>query len=151
MRFQGQLSGLLAASLLAMSSWASACDLSCSFERLHSGCPANSPTEDQQAGIMSAGMNMEQENPAAIAEAEEAPQTGMILLMDVSCTHELCGRPLVSASIVGTDHREFKNAHIPAVSAMQPHLRLLESSYHRTEASPPKIAAMSPISINLRI
>jgi hypothetical protein len=150
MRLKGPLSGLLVASLLAMSSWASACDLSCSLQTLHSGCMSNFPT-DRQAGIMSAGMNMDQENSTAIAEAEPNPQVAMIPLMDVPCAHEMCGRVSVSTSAVSTDHRAFKSAHMPAVSMTHPLVRLLHSFRNRAQASPPKFAAIRPISTNLRI
>lgn len=151
MRFESQMSGLLATALLAMTSWASACDLSCSLQRLHSGCLLNASTEGQEAGSMSAEMNMGQENPAATVEADSTRHLGMILLMDVSCGHELCGRSSVAASAVGSDHRELNSSHMPAVSTMHPPLRLLKSLSIRTEASPPKIAAISSISTNLRI
>lgn len=151
MRFRGQLSLLLAASLLAMSSWASACDLSCSLQKLHSGCPTNAPAEEKPAGIMPAGMSMGLENPKAITEGDLAPQAAMILLMDVSCTHERCSRTSISASAVSTDHGEFQSARMPAVSVTPLLPRLLQGFSIRTEASPPKIAAISPVSIHLRI
>jgi hypothetical protein len=148
MHFKSLLSGLLAASLLAMSSWASACDLSCSLQRVHCGCPLTAPAEGQPAEIMSAGMNMSRKNPKAAAEVESTSQARSILVMDASCRHELCSEPADSATVIGGDHRGFSSARKPAISLT---LRLPQSFHIGTEASPPEVAAISLLFINLRI
>lgn len=152
MRFRGLLATVLTISLLALSSWASACDLSCSLQSFHPACQsATAQTEDQETGVMSVGMDMSQESRTDLAEASSDSQVGMVLLKDVSCTHEVCGQASISASAVGTDHGQFKSTHGAAVSAIQLSVNLLRPSYMKTEASPPNISAISPISINLRI
>lgn len=148
MRSKSLLSGLLAASLLAMSPWASTCDLSCSLQRDYCGCPLTAAAEDQPADIMSAGMDMGRKNPKAAAEVDWASQARAILVMDASCRHELCREPADSTNVMGTDHRGFSSSHIPAISKI---LRLPQSFPIGTEASPPKIAEINLLSINLRI
>jgi hypothetical protein len=153
MRFKGSLATVLTTFLLAMSPWGSACDLSCSLQTLRSlGCQsAGSYADHQETETMPAGMDMSQQSHAGLAEAHSDSQSGTVLLNDTSCMHEKCSQASVSVSAVRSDHGQFKRADVTAVSAIRPHVNLLLPSCIRSETSPPNIAAISPISIHLRI
>ena len=148
MRFKGLSAAVLTISLLVMSSLASACDLSCSLQRLHSGCQSGTvQTEDQQNEVMPAGMDMSQNNHTDLAEAQSDSHAAP---SDVSCTHEKCSRTSVSLSATGADHSQFKSHAVP-VDTIQLPVNLLRASYTRSETSPRKLTAISPLSIHLRI
>jgi len=153
MRLKGSLAAVLTIFLLAMSSWGSACDLSCSLQTLHSfGCQsASGLAEHQQTETMPAGMDMSQQSHTDLAEAQSDSQAGIVLLHDGSCTHEKCSQASVSVSAVRSDHGQFKRADVTAVSVIQPRVSLLLASYIKTETSPPDTPAISPVSIHLRI
>jgi len=92
---------------------------------------------------------MSQQTHIDLDEAQSDAHTGMVVLNGVSCTHQKCSQASVSA--VGTDHGQFKITHAVAVGVMPLRVNLLSRSYIKTKASPSNLAAISPISIHLRI
>lgn len=151
MRFKGSLALVLTISLLAMSSLASACDLSCSFQRILPACQsATAQTQDQQNEVMP-GMDMSHQSHQDVAEAQSNSQAGTVFLNDVSCSHEKCSQSSVSVSTVGTYHGQVKSTHAVAVSLIQIPAKLLRNSYTNSETSPHELPAISPLSIYLRI
>jgi hypothetical protein len=135
--------------LPAMTSWASACDLSCSLPQFHSICDMQGTEERAEAGhtwehVMDQ-MEMGDESSAAAQE-----QSGFIYLHD-SCTHNSCNEPSLSAIAKrGAEHRahglQFVRLELPAV-------RLMRSQKLRVvnKEGPPNLQPFDPLSVILRI
>ena len=100
---------------------------------------------------MPAGMDMSQQRPTQVAEAHSDSLPGMALLNDGSCTHEKCSQASASVFAVRSDRGQFQRAGVTAVGAIQPRVNLLLASSIESETPPSNIAAISPISIHLRI
>jgi hypothetical protein len=117
------------------------------LQRFHRACQSATAQTEAQTGTMSAGMDMSQQSQTELAMVPSDSQTGMVLLTNVSCTRDLCSQASVFASSAGTDHSQFKTL---AVSAILPANLVLHTNMEN-EAPPSRLAAISPISIHLRI
>lgn len=152
MRFKSSLAAVLTFSLLAMSSLASVCGLSCSFQSFHPACQsATDQKEDPQAGTMPPGMDMSQRSHSGLAEAQADSLPSMVLLNHVSCTHEKCSQTSLSISAAGTDHAKVRTIHSAAINVVHLPVNLFLRADLNSGASPPNLAAISPVFIHLRI
>ena len=138
--------------LLAMSSWASACDISCSLERSHSICKLQGTAPSDQVGAslsemaMDPNMVMPDEGPSIQAESE----TGSTHLHANSCTHNSCNETSVSAISKSAQHPvpalDFVTFERPRVAAITSHI-----TDTAPEREPPNPQPFDPLSVNLRI
>ena len=143
-------SALLIILLPAMTSWASACDLSCSLPQFHSSCHVQDPEDRTEGAVspkhaMDPKMEMGDESPAA---AE--PQNGFIYLHD-SCTHNSCNEPSISAIAKRAPENR---AHVLQFAPLEPPIaRSIHSERPRfvTKEDPPNLRPYDPLSVNLRI
>src|SRR5580698_6297732 len=95
---KGSLAGLLAVFLLAMSSWSSACDLSCSLADRHLGCatvPAAPPPKMAEADASK--MDMEHcPHATSVPSGEQLAASSS--LTAAPCLHEPCRQVGVSTA-----------------------------------------------------
>jgi hypothetical protein len=152
MRAKGLFSGLLAVFLLAMASWSSACDLSCSLASRHLGCEVGQAAQPSQAAeATSSKMDMEDcshadslvsdERAAAAPSATTAP-----------CLNEACRPIAVSAAAKRAAQSAQRNAaRWTAMTLIQP--AASSALFRRMERKypPPKTAPVVLLSTSLRI
>jgi hypothetical protein len=143
-------SALLMILLPAMTSWASACDLSCSLPQFHSSCHWQGPEERAEAThpsehVMDTKMEMGEESSAA-AEA----QNGFIYVHD-ACTHNSCNESSISA--IAKQAPEHRAHGLQFVGLELPTVRLIRSQKLRivNKEGPPNLQPFDPLSVNLRI
>jgi hypothetical protein len=152
MRAQGSFAGLLATLLLAMSSWSSACDLSCSLASRHLGCETSQTAQAQPpAEDAAAKMDMEHclhATPPASGEQLAAAPT----VTAVPCLHEACRQAAVSTAAKhsgqGTRQNAARWAMLVITDAAPP------SAFFRSmerDNLPPKIPPLDLLSASLRI
>jgi hypothetical protein len=143
-------SALLIILLPAMTSWASACDLSCSFPQFHSVCHPQDQEEPSEADLsaqqaMDAKMEM-----SDLISAGAPSQNGSIYLHD-PCTHNSCNELSISAIAKrAPEHRahglQFAGLELPAVGLIHSQkLRIVNKE------SRPNLQPFDPLSVNLRI
>ena len=137
---------LLALPLLAMTSWASACDLSCSLQRFHSNCKLDGadvrsaePVTASSAMVMDPTMQMPGMSPS------EDP-----VHLHATCTHNPCNETSIWAISKSAQHS------VPALQAIAldtPSVALLSSHSLRLSASlgPPTLPPFDPLSVSLRL
>lgn len=147
------LAALLVVPLLAMSSWASACDLSCSLKRPHSICerdgaamPSAEPVTWPSEMAMDPTMVMPDETSVSQVDTD-AP----IPLHADSCTHSPCNETSASAlSKSPTPHPVHALLLIgferPTVSAISLHV-----TRTTVEGGPPNTRPFDPLAVSLRI
>jgi len=149
---KGSFSGLLAIFLLAMTSWSSACDLSCSLASRRLGCEAGQSTEAPRVPEAAASkMDMENCPHATSSAAAEKPAEAPSVTT-APCVHDACRQIAVSTPAKRAAERIQRNASLwmalpmiqPASSS--PLFRLIER-----EDPPPKIPPLALLSASLRI
>jgi hypothetical protein len=134
--------------LLAMTSWASACDLSCSLERVHSGCKLSGTSASSEPTASDMDMaNMDMHDDGSVTAQ---PENGLVHLHANSCTHSPCNETSVSAISKSAQHP------VPALQLIAfERLSIAELSWqpswpqHKVE--PPSLQPFDPLAINLRI
>jgi hypothetical protein len=142
------LSGLL----LLMSSWAPACDLSCSLQPVHSQCQAAKANRVDNRGAEPTTA-MPRDHCTHASKPESGIRTSIDHPLAVSsCAHEPCSQTSTTAAAVGgVDRTQVKEVHSVVVSTVY----LAESSIHlrsiRGEAPPANIGTVVPLSVILRI
>ena len=145
MRLKTFLSALLVASLLAMSSVGSACDLACSLPKVHSCCAATTTT------VTPAGMSVSQENQAGDFTANTTSHPGMAFLLDEPRSAELCSPSAVSFAVFGVSPSDLKSVDAPAVSLPGSPPHLVRYFYPGTDTALARISAIRSALFNLRI
>lgn len=142
---------LLVACLLAMTSWASACELSCSLERFHSACKLPGTTSGEQVGAASSDMAMDPSmNMADEGSVTVEPENGLIHLHADSCTHNPCNETSVAAVSKAAQHP------VPALQLIacdrQPVATISwQVSWPSPERESLTIQPFDPLSVNLRL
>jgi hypothetical protein len=156
MRLQASISGLLAVLLLAMSSWSSACDLSCSLASYHLGCEAGQTAQTPKTAEANASqMDMADCSHATPAASDLA--SGQQLANDPSirtapCSHEACRQVAVStAAKRGADRIQQNAARWTAMATAQtaPFGSLFRPM--EREDPPPETPPLVLLSTSLRI
>ena len=141
------LAVLITVFLLAMSSWASACDLSCSLAKFHSGCQTQgaSSQEELTAETMPADMPMGQ-------DMKTAQEHDYQVHLDTKlCMHEPCSLISTPASPPQADHSQLNSLHWIAISISSPVNLWIGFHWIRVGASPPKLPATPLHVTTLRI
>lgn len=160
MRSQSLLAASLSLFLLAVSSWAFACDLSCSLRQFHSNCetqgvasPGNQVAESDSSDMaMAHDMVMPGENGDHIGMTESGAKIPMVHVVTTtaSCTHRSCGQGSSLASgKSGTDR--IQSPQSVAIDAV--HFPILSARIHGVEpqeGSPP-LGSLNPLFSSLRI
>ena len=137
---------LLALPLLAMTSWASACDLSCSLQRFHSTCkldgaamPSAEPVTASSNMVMDPNMQMPGMSPT------EAP-----VHLHATCTHNPCNETSISAISKSAQHSV---PTLQAIALDTPFVASLSYQSLRLWAAqgPPALPPFDPLSVSLRL
>jgi len=156
MRFKDSFSGLLAVLLLAMSSWSSACDLSCSLASHHLGCEASQTAQTPQTAEAAASQMDMQDCPHAASVAPDLASgeqpAAAPSLTTAPCLHEACRQAGVStAAKRGANRAQRSTAHWTAMAIAQPAVCSALFRPVEREDPPPETPPLVPLSTNLRI
>jgi hypothetical protein len=156
MHAKGPFSGLLAVFLLAMTSWSSACDLSCSLASRHLECEAEQAAQPpRMAEAATSHMDMEHCPHATsvvsgVASGEQAATEPSVTA--APCLHEACRQLAVSTAAKRAAERARRSAaRWTAMAMIQP---ASSSALFRTierEEPPPKTTPLVLLSTSLRI
>ena len=169
MRARNMLAASLAVLLLTMSSWASACDLSCALMALHSGCPTSatmsgtSPAAHQatQQGMqpaqdaMAAGMDMDHmampDDSAMNSTASDATAAAQLAGV-AACSQSPCSRITLSVA----PQRSVAHSPLPlaqtVTAAVSPLAVISQTSRtNPSNTSSPKLNPFDPLDTSLRI
>lgn len=142
---------LLVTCLLAMTSWASACDLSCSLERSHSICKLSGASASSEP-VTASDMDMANMDMHDDGSLTAQPENGLIHLHANSCTHNPCNETSVSAiSKSATQHPV--SALLQAIAFDVP--SVVAVSYHSPSFSatqtPLTLQPFDPLTVSLRL
>jgi hypothetical protein len=148
--FRRAFSAILIVSLFLMSSWASACDLSCTLAKLHSGCQTQSAassertTADSMPPDMPMGENMEssQGQDSHTGDSDFGRSAAMGHWDSKLCIHEPCSQISAPAFPPQVDHSQLDSLHSMAINVSIP--VSLSTSFHwiRIGPSPPSLLAI---------
>jgi hypothetical protein len=142
--------------LSAMTSWASACDLSCSLGQFHSVCelhgtaPSGEHVESSPSSGMAMNPNMDMPRESSMAALPQS-ETGLIHLHANSCTHNPCNETSASAtSKSATEHPlpalQLTAFELPSIAAMS-----WRTARFMPERASPRLQPFDPLSASLRI
>jgi hypothetical protein len=138
---------LLASSVVAMTSWASGCDLSCSLERIHSVCGLGwtAASEPMSPQMDMSSMDMPEHSLTAQPESN-----GLAHLHANSCTHSPCNEISISATWKSAPQPApalaLTGFERPLVSAIPGQVR-----WNIPEQKPPDLQPFDPLAVSLRI
>ncbi len=148
------LAAFLMTLLVAMTSWASACDLSCSLQHFHSLCklPGTASSVEPEA-VPSSDMdmaNMDMHDESSLT-AQPKSDNGTLHLYANSCTHDPCNETSVSALSKSATERPVHALQLiaferPSVAAIG---WQVTSSVPKRESA--TLQPLDPLSVNLRI
>jgi hypothetical protein len=153
---KGSLAGFLAVLFLAMSSWSSACDLSCSLADRHLGCAAGQAAQPAKMTEADASkMDMAHCQHARSFAPDVAPGeqlAGSSSVTTAPCVHEPCRQIALSTTGERAAQRLQRGAACwTAIAVIQP---TASSSLFRPkegEGPPPKTTPLALLSTSLRI
>jgi hypothetical protein len=146
-------STILIVSLFLMSSWASACDLSCTLTRLHSGCQTqstSSPKElsaDSMPADMPMGENMgtTQGQDSRSGDSDVSHNAAMGHWNSKLCVHEPCSQISAPAFPPQVDPSRLNSLHSIAISISTPVSLSTDFHWISIGPSPPKLLATTPL------
>jgi hypothetical protein len=138
--------------LLSIASYVPACDVSCSFQQIHSACPsgAGNAVDAQQRDSMPADMAMGDGD--AVPQSDPASATPQMPLLS-RCPHDSCGMT-VAFAFVPTKADQARLYSRPAVPKLATGIRQADVNIHfaKGEVPPAKVPVFSPlISKTLRL
>jgi hypothetical protein len=142
--------------MVAMTSWASACDLSCSLQQFHSLCKLGTTAAGEQAGAspssdMAMDANMDMSGESSLI-AELGSENGPVHLHANSCTHNPCNETSVSATAKsGTERPQVHALQLFAFQTPPGAAIRSEVTPAAPERASPKLRLFDPLSITLRI
>jgi hypothetical protein len=155
MRAKGSFSGLLAIFLLAMTSWSSACDLSCSLANRHLGCEASQVAQPPQMAEAHNSMTDMENCPHATSSlpgVASGEQAAAPTVAAAPCLHEACRQIAVSTAARRTaQHARRTAARWAAVAMIQPAAPSGLFQPMGREDPPPKTSPLALLSTSLRI
>jgi hypothetical protein len=156
MRFKGSFCGLLAILLFAMSSWSSACDLSCSLASRHLGCAASQTAPTPQTAEAAASQmdmaNCPHATPAASDLASGEQLANAPSISTAPCSHEACRQVAVSTAAKRGAERVQQNAgHWTTMAMIQPAASSALFRPMEREDPPPETPPLILLSTGLRI
>ena len=158
-QFRRAFSAILIVSLFLMSSWASACDLSCTLAKLHSGCQTQSASSPKEltANSMPADMPMgeDMETPQGQDPHSSDSDFGHSAAMDhwdsKLCVHEPCSQISAPAFPPQGDHSQPNSVHWIAIGTASPVNLYMGFHWIKTGIPPTKLL-VTPLQITtLRI
>jgi hypothetical protein len=133
--------------LVAMASWAPACDLACSLPHFHSVCKLGVPATSE----MPPDMDMSDMNMSGHSQAADAESVGSAHLHANYCTHSPCNE--ISISAISKSAAQHRVHVLPLVASGQPIISasivLLRSS--TTTSEPSDLHPFDPPLVSLRI
>jgi hypothetical protein len=147
---KSSVAGLLVAVLLAMSSWSSACDLSCALKGSHPGCKTEQTEVAKKAASNDAGAEMDMSHCMHATDANEEAATDQSLSA-TPCSHDACQPTAVYTAAKGFAMHLQHYATPSLFPASMPSLTSHSKRFTQREYPPPKTASFDPISISLRI
>jgi hypothetical protein len=159
MRLRKTCAVLVAVFMLALSSWAGACDVSCSLGQLHSGC-GSSPIDAAdaiQTSAMPADMDMRPEQGIPEANSSlftSSTKNNMAHHLDAMslCEHAPCNQDSLSGpSSPRVERRSVQSTPAIPMVAIQPDQLDLSAPRTNILLRPPGFFAMDPLSIALRV
>ena len=148
---KGAIAGFLIAVLLAMSSWSSACDLSCALKSRHVGCAAEQTSSAKNAAPTGATAEMDMSHCIHAARSDEELPADQSLSVN-PCAHDACRLIAVSTPAKNSAARlqQRSTASMFAVS-VQPLVSHPNTQFTEREYPPPKTSSFDRLSITLRI
>jgi hypothetical protein len=143
---------LLVLFLSTMTCWASACDLSCAFQRFHAACAADQGIAPQPSVAVASDPPMANINMPGSSTSTQVQTGGSIHLHENSCTHSPCNETSVSAVSKSATHHFVRALHslgfvVPAAAVVVQ----LPVNWRASELQPPKLSPVDPLSVSLRI
>ena len=132
--------------LIAMTSWASACDLSCSLERSHSVCKLDAAAT---SSAVTASSDVEMDPNMVMPEMPS--DTGLVHLHADSCTHSPCNQTsLLAISKSAIQHPVHA---LPTICFERPigSATVAQASWTDPQRHPPELRPFDPLSVTLRI
>jgi hypothetical protein len=148
-QFRKAFSAILIISLFLMSSWASACDLSCALAKLHSGCQTQSTLSPKQPATdsMPADMPMGGDTETAQGQGSHTENSdfnrsmAMVHWDSKLCVHQPCSQISASVFPPQVNHSQADYLHWIVISISSPVSLSAAFQWIRIEPSPPKILA----------
>jgi hypothetical protein len=134
----------LAALLLSIASSVPACDVSCSFQQIHSRCPsgAGKSVEAQQRDSMPADMVMGDQD--AVPPSDPASAAPQMPLMS-PCPHESCGMAAALAFVpTKADQARLYSRHAVAKVATGTRQAGVHIHFAKGEAPPTQVPVFDP-------
>jgi len=159
MQFRRAFSAILIVFLFLMSSWASACDLSCTLAKRHSGCQTQSasspkqPSADSMPADMPMGEDMEipQGQDSHISDSDFTRSAAMAHWGSKACAHEPCSQISVFAFPFQGGHSQHDSIRWKAIGTASPVNLGIGFHWIKIGTSPPKLLA-TPLQVTtLRI
>ncbi len=152
-QFRRAFSAILIVSLFLMASWASACDLSCTLAKLHSGCQTDSassseqPTADSMPADMPMGEDMEtpQGQDSHAGDSDVTRNAAMAHWDSKVCVHEPCSQISVSAFPPQVDHAQPNSLDWTTVNISSPVSLAIAFQWIRIGPSPPNLLTTLPL------
>ena len=144
MRRRGVAATSLGFLLLAIASYVPACDVSCSFQQIHSAClsGAGNAVEAQQRDSMPADMAMGDRD--AVPLSDPASATPQMPLMS-PCPHESCGMAAALAFVpTKADQARLYSRHAVAKVATGVRQAGVHIHFAKGEAPPAKVPVFDP-------
>jgi hypothetical protein len=166
MRTRGLISAALVLMVLAMSAGAPACDLFCSFERLHflgheAGCEAHCADSSAGNAIQAVaaaatmeGMDMDHMSVPVDTQQIALPTDSPVATLHsmAGCVHEPCSQTAISVSAKSTVHcPPLTVARTLASSATSFAPRFSRIRIRQFDATPPNLGPLDPLGTTLRV
>ena len=131
--------------LVAMTSWASACDLACSLPQFHSVCRLDLATSEMPAMDMS---NMGMSEHSQMPDAESA---GSVHLHANLCPHSPCNE--ISISAISKSATQHPVHALPLIAFERPtaSVSVVQVSWITPKSEPPDLQPFDPLAVSLRI
>lgn len=151
MSAKGPIAGFLVAVLLTMSSWSSACDLSCALTNRHAGCAAGQAAAVQNAAGSAAEPEMDMSHCMHDAGDTAQPPAEPSLYAN-PCAHDACRLIAVSTAAKNlAAHMQRSAAALALAVLAQPPIPSPNSRFTDRKYRPPKIVKASFLLLVLRI
>lgn len=145
---------LLVILLLAMTSWASACDLSCSLAQFHSKCnlPGTTASVEPEAVPSSDMAKMDMHNETSL-NAQPGSHNGPVHLRVNSCTRSPCNETSVSAISAISKLAQHSVPALQLIAFDRPPAPVItrQLSWPLSEREPPNSQPFDPLSVSLRL
>lgn len=130
---------------VAMTSWASACDLACSLPQFHSVCKLDGPAASEMPSMDMSTMDMSQHS------MPDAESLGSVHLHANSCTQSPCNEASISAVSKSASQHPVHTLPIIAFEHPTSSVSEMQVSWNTPESEPPDLQPFDPLAVSLRI